>query len=95
MNNAQLDHETPPSHQLRARVEAALVRGETQTSLSIASGVTRSKISDWLAGKCTMTLGTADRLWAACGFSSVSCDASFARQDRPEVGDAKAWPQES
>lgn len=57
---------TPPSHQLRARVEAALVRGETQTSLSIASGVTRSKISDWLAGKCTMTLGTADRLWAAC-----------------------------
>lgn len=61
--------DTPISDQLRARVASALAGGETQTSISLASGVPQGKISAWLAGKCTMTLATADRLWAACNKS--------------------------
>lgn len=58
--------QTPISDQLRAIVQAAIERGESQASIARASGVTRSKICDWLNGRATMTLESADRVAAAC-----------------------------
>ena len=57
---------SPISDELRALVTAAIERGETQASIARASGVARSKICDWLNGRATMTLESADRVAAAC-----------------------------
>ena len=62
--NAKTD--TPITDHLRSLVEQALAAGESKSSLARRSGVARSKISDWLAGKATINLTTADKLAHAC-----------------------------
>lgn len=64
----------PISDWLRAAVRAAMrPTGEwTQLALAERSGVPQPNISDWLAGKTTITLETADRLASAMGIQ-VPC----------------------
>lgn len=62
---------TPPN--LRKLLAHAMqARGLSQTTLARASGVAQPNISDFLAGKSTVTVETAERLLHAAGCVQVS-----------------------
>ena len=57
---------TPISDELRLIVERAIEQGASQSSIARDSGVARSKVCDWINGKATITLETADRIASIC-----------------------------